>query len=184
VQYPVEPFVITAEGVLTPPGRDRWVTEAMYRGVGSKPQYTLAEVAQVFFGRSSTWMRKKLAERKDRYQADRTEAGHRRFGLNHIEDLAHLFLEESLISPLQFAMTIRIIKACAILALYEIGDTGFLLDHWNGAQRERRVAITRVMEALESFDAGRPYTGQTELEKSVLEAALAIQHAEKLQEDR
>lgn len=181
MQYPIEPFVISGEGVLTPPDRSRWVTAEMFAAAKRKPVFTVIEVAHVFFGKSTTWLRKRLWERQDTFDVERTESGHRRFGLHQIEDLAHLLLEDEAITPHQFAMTVRMIKASAILNLYELGDSGFLIDHWNGAQQDRRELITLVMDALETFDAGRPFTTLVgdPREQDVLEAALALQKAER-----
>lgn len=184
MQYPIEPFIVSGEGVLTPPGRDRWVTSHMFKLAGSRPTFTTKEAAHCFFGRSSPWLRKKLVDLRGNFDVDRTDSNHRAFGLHEIEDLAHLMLERGSISPMEFAMVVRTIKSRAILALYEIGDTGFLVRHWNDALPQRRQIITRVMDALESFDGGRAYTDlvrQPELEKAVIEAALSIAHAERLE---
>lgn len=186
MQYPIEPFVISGEGVLTPPGRDRWVTKEMFVEKGRLPTFTVQQVSEVFFGMSGTWLRKRLWERSTRFTPGKTDSGHRRFGLHQIEDFAHMLLEEDKISPLQFAMVIRMIKSSAIQHLYEIGDTGFLLGHWNGAIMTRRQALTRVMERLEEMDAGRTRNlDDPEIERAISEAATAIRRAELLlaQED-
>jgi hypothetical protein len=181
MQFPIEPFVVSGEGVLTPPNRDRWVTAEMFEQAGGKPVYTAIEVAHAFFGKSTTWLRKRLAERKGTFETPRTDAGHRRFGLNHIEDFAHVLLEDDAISPLQFAMTIRVIKSVAILNLYEIGDTGFLLDHWNGAIMQRRQVVTALMELLEMIDAGRKVTDEgSDFDSALFITAQAFQTAEHL----
>jgi hypothetical protein len=174
MQFPIEPFVVSGEGVLIPPDRDRWVTAAMFDAAGHKPSYTVIEVAHVFFGKSPHWLRKRMWERQDRFQVDRTDAGHRRFGLHRIEDLAHILLEDGAISPLQFAMTIRIIKSTAILNMYEIGDSGFLLDHWNGAQMLRREIITQLMDRLEHWDAKRAQRHPSEPTDAMLTVAARV----------
>jgi hypothetical protein len=153
MQYPVEPFVISGEGVLTPPDRERWVTEEMFTASGQTPTFTVIEVANCFFGKSPVWLRKRLWEIQ--YEPTRTDSNHRRFGLHQVEEFAYILLENNKLSPLHFAMAIRIIKSIAILNLYEIGDSGFLLSHWNGAQMPRRQAITLLMERLEEADADR-----------------------------
>lgn len=179
MQYPIEPFVISGEGVLTPPGRDRWVTKEMVTKAGLLPTFTVQQVSEVFFGKSATWLRKRLWERSARYQPGKTKSGHRRFDLHQIEDLAHLLLEEDKISPLQFAMVIRMVKSSAIQHLYEIGDTGFLLGHWNGAIMARRQVVTRVMERLEELDAARMRDlDDPAIERAISEAADAIHRAE------
>jgi hypothetical protein len=179
MQYPIEPFVVSGEGVLTPPGRDRWVTKEMYKKAGERPNFTAQEVGEVFFGKSTVWLRKRLSERYDRFEPNRTDSNHRRFGLHQIEDFAHMLLEDEAISPLQFTMVIRMIKSSAVLNLYEIGDSGFLQGHWNGAQRERRLAITHLMTRLEELDAGRPRKLLIEAaERAISEAADAIRRAE------
>jgi hypothetical protein len=181
MQYPIEPFVVSGEGVLTPPGRDRWVTEEMYLKAGERPNFTAQQVAEVFFGKSTVWLRKRLWERHNRFEPSRTDSNHRRFGLHQIEDFAHMLLEDEAISPLQFAMAIRMIKSSAVLSLYEIGDGGFLQGHWNGAQLERRHAITHLMTRLEELDAGRPRKLLVpEAERAISEAAAAIRRAETL----
>lgn len=180
----IEPFVIRGEGVLTPPGRDRWVTEEMFRQRERAPEFSVQEVAEVFFGHSATWLRKKLWERSQVWQPSRSDAGHRQFGLHQIEDLAHLLLGEGVLKPLPFAMVIRHVKASAIQYRYEIGDTGFLMEHWNGALMRRRKIVIQVMDRLEDWDAGRLTTSHTEAERAVDEAAIAIRRAETLlQED-
>jgi hypothetical protein len=181
MQYPIEPFVISGEGVLTPPDRDRWVTEEMVVKAGSLPTFTVQQVSEVFFGKSATWLRKRLWERSTRFTPGKTLSGHRRFDLSQIEDLAHMLLEDDAISPLQFAMVIRMIKSSAIQHLYEIGDTGFLLGHWNGAVMARRQVVTRLMERLEEMDAGRTRElGDPAIERAISEAATAIRRAETL----
>jgi hypothetical protein len=73
------------------------------------------------------------------------------------------------------------IKSSAVLNLYEIGDSGFLQGHWNGAQRERRLAITHLMTRLEELDAGRPRELLVPAaERAISEAATAIRRAETL----
>jgi len=181
MEYPIEPFVINGEGVLTPPDRDRWVTEEMFREKGGLPTFTVQQVSEVFFGLSAIWLRKRLWERAAWFEPGKTKSGHRRFGLHQIEDFAHLLLEDGKISPLQFTMVIRMIKSSAIQHLYEIGDTGFLQGHWNGALMVRRQVVTRVMERLEEMDAGRePDLGDLEVERAISEAATAIRRAELL----
>jgi hypothetical protein len=152
----------------------------MVEAAHGKPDFTVGEVSRLFFARSAVWLRNRLAERRDVFAADRTDAGHRRFGLHQIEQLAHLLLQDGMISAFQFAMTIRMVKASALMHQYEIGDTGFLLKHWNGAVAERRQVVTEVMDALEHFDAGRAATGLVaqDHEHEVLAAALAIRGAE------
>jgi hypothetical protein len=61
VEYPIEPFVISGEGVLTPPDRDRWVTKEMVTKAGGLPVFTVQQVSEVFFGKSATWLRKRLS---------------------------------------------------------------------------------------------------------------------------
>src|SRR3954468_3726401 len=100
MQYPIEPFVVSGEGVLTPPGRDRWVTKEMYKKAGERPNFTAQEVGEVFFGKSTVWLRKRLSERYARFEPNRTDSNHRRFGLHQIEDFAHMLLEDEAISPL------------------------------------------------------------------------------------
>jgi hypothetical protein len=179
MQYPIEPFVISGEGVLTPRDRTRWVTERMFLDAGRKPSYTVIEVAHVFFGKSPVWLRKRLWERRETYQVSKTDAGHRRFGLHDIEEFAHLLLQAERISPTQFAMTIRIVKSVAILNTYEIGDTGFLLAHWNGALASRRTAISLVMDWLESGDAQvHPEHSDPVVERHLTVATRALRRAE------
>ena len=179
MQFPIEPFVISGEGVLTPPDRDRWITEEMYQKAGQKPTFTVIEVSNCFFNKSAVWLRKRLWE--TRYEPVRTGSGHRRFGLHHIEEFAHILLEDNKLSPLHFAMAIRIIKSLAIQNLYEIGDTGFLLRHWNGAIMARRQAITMVMERLEEDDAGRePAPDGSEVQQALARAAEAVAQLETL----
>lgn len=175
MQYPIEPFVLSGEGVLTPPDRARWVTEEMFLRAGQSPTFTALEVAHVFFGKSTVWLRQRLVERRENYSPQRTNSGHRRFGLHDVEDFAHILLMDKVISPLQFAMTIRVIKAVAILNLYEIGDGGFLVSHWNDASSLRRQAVTLVMEQLEHLDADRepPAYG-----RDIERATKALRHAE------
>jgi hypothetical protein len=73
------------------------------------------------------------------------------------------------------------IKSSAIQHLYEIGDTGFLLGHWNGAVMARRQVVPRVMERLEEMDAGRMRElGDPAIERAISEAAAAIRRAETL----
>lgn len=181
MEYPIEPFVISGEGVLTPPDRDRWVTEEMFIEKGRLPTFTVQQVSEVFFGKSGTWLRKRLWERNARFEPGKTDSGHRRFGLHQIEDFAHMLLEEDKLSPLQFAMVIRMVKSSAIQHLYEIGDTGFLLGHWNGAIMARREVVTRVMARLEELDAGRMRDlDDPEIERAISEAATAIRRAELL----
>lgn len=181
MQYPIEPFVVSGEGVLTPRDRDRWVTKEMYLKAGERPNFTAQEVGEVFFGKSTVWLRKRLSERYDRFEPSRTDSNHRRFGLHQVEHFAHMLLEDGAISPLQFTMVIRMIKSSAILNLYEIGDSGFLQSHWNGAQLERRHAITHVMTRLEEMDAGRPRELLVPAaERAISEAAAAIRRAETL----
>lgn len=188
MEYPIEPFVISGEGVLTPPGRDRWVTQEMVTKAGGLPVFTVQQVSEVFFGKSATWLRKRLFERKGRYEPGKTKSGHRRFDLHQIEDFAHMLLEEDAFSPLQFAMAIRMIKSSAIQHLYEIGDTGFLLGHWNGAIMRRRQFVTRLVERLEQLDAGHEGDSFTramirfrpEVEQVIDEAARALWRAEML----
>jgi hypothetical protein len=182
VEYPIEPFVISGEGVLTPPDRDRWVTKEMVTKAGGLPVFTVQQVSEVFFGKSATWLRKRLFERKGRYEPGKTKSGHRRFDLHQIEDLAHMLLEEDAFSPLQFTLAIRMIKSSAIQHLYEIGDTGFLLGHWNGAMMVRRLAVTHLMVRLEELDAGRDPRKLLvpEAERAISEAAEAIRRAEQL----
>lgn len=177
---PVDPFVINGEGVLEPPDRDRWVTAQMVHAAEDQPSYTVGEVSNIFFAHSPTWLRNRLAELAERFETDRTEAGHRRFGLHAIEELAHLLLADGKISAFQFAMTIRMVKAAALMHHYEIGDTGFLLKYWNGAVAERRRVISEVMEALQYYDAGRGFTRLAGMdhEADVLQAALLIRRAE------
>lgn len=180
MEYPIEPFVISGEGVLTPPDRDRWVTEEMFIEKGRLPTFTVQQVSEVFFGKSPTWLRKRLWERSSRFAPDKTDSGHRRFGLHQIEDLAHMLLEDDAISPLQFAMVIRMVKSSAVQHLYEIGDTGFLLGHWNGAIMRRRDIITRLMARLEELDAGRESDlGDSPTERAISEAADAVLRAER-----
>ncbi len=155
MQYPIEPFIVSGEGVLTPPDRTHWVTEEMFLRAGQSPTFTALEVAHVFFGKSTVWLRQRLVERRDVYSPQRTDSGHRRFGLHDIENFAHILLVDKVISPLQFAMTIRVIKSVAILNLYEIGDGGFLVSHWNGASLSRRQVITLAMEQMEHADDNR-----------------------------
>lgn len=171
----IEPFIVSGEGVLTPPGRDRWVTEEMFRQRERSPEYSMQEVA-VFFGHPTAWLRKKLWERSERWQASRSDAGHRQFGLHQIEDLAHLLLADGVLKPLAFAMVIRHVKASAIQHRYEIGDTGFLMEHWNGAQRQRRQLVVQVMELLELMDAEREPEGYLD---EVRQAATLLWHTER-----
>jgi DNA-binding transcriptional MerR regulator len=174
-----EPFVISGEGVLTPPDRDRWVTPEM---AASGPTYAAKEVAEVFFAKSTNWLRKRLWERREDWDPDRTDAGHRRFNLAQIEDLAHLLLRERAMKPSEFAMIIRHVKASAIQHGLQIGDTGFLLAHWNGQLPARRQLILLVLERLELWDAGRepaPFSN-AEYERAVDEAARAIRRGETL----
>lgn len=176
MQYPIEPFVVSGEGVLTPPDRERWVTEKMFLSAGRSPTYTALEVAHVFFGKSTIWLRQRLVERRDSYDPPRTESGHRRFGLHDVEGFAHILLADKAISPLQFAMTIRVVKSLAIMNLYEIGDTGFLVSHWNGTSMLRRHAITLVMDQMEHLDGRRTAPG---CGKDIAEAARALRRAER-----
>ena len=175
-----EPFVISGEGVLTPPDRDRWITPQMTL---DGPTYAVKEVAEVFFAKSSNWLRKLLWLRKDDWDAaDRTDAGHRRFNLRQIEDLAHLLLRERVIKPLEFAMVIRHVKASALQHGYQIGDAGFLLHHWNGQLAARRQLIVLVLQRLEELDAGREpdHFPDEEHERAVEEATQAIRLGELL----
>jgi len=176
MQYPIEPFVISGEGVLTPPDRARWVTEEMFLAAGQKPVFTAMEVAHLCFGKSTVWLRQRLVERRGTYDPPRTDSGHRRFGLHDVEDLAHILLADRAISALQFAMTIRVIKSVAILNLYEIGDGGFLVKHWNGASQVRRQVITLVLDQMEHADDGRtlPSYGA-----DIKKATTALQRAER-----
>lgn len=174
-----EPFVISGEGVLTPPDRDRWVTPEM---AASGPTYAAKEVAEVFFAKSTNWLRKRLWERREDWDAARTDAGHRRFSLAQIEDLAHLLLRERALKPPEFAMIIRHIKASAIQHGLQIGDTGFLLAHWNGQLAARRQMVLVVLQRLEELDAGRtpePFRN-AEYERAVDEATQAIRRGETL----
>jgi hypothetical protein len=93
-----------------------------------------------------------------------------------------MLLEEDAFSPLQFTLAIRMIKSSAIQHLYEIGDTGFLLGHWNGAMMVRRLAVTHLMVRLEELDAGRDPRKLLvpEAERAISEAAEAIRRAEQL----
>lgn len=154
MEVPLEPFVVSGEGVLTPPGRSRWVTAEMVEKFGGKPVYTMAE-ASVFFGRGSTWLRRRMEARPE-FSVGRTAAGHRCFTLYQIESLAHALLTERELSPLHFAMVVRMVKSAAILHAYEIGDAGFLQERWNGALHLRRQAISAVMDRLEHVDAAVP----------------------------
>jgi DNA-binding transcriptional MerR regulator len=147
-----EPFVISGEGVLTPPDRDRWVTPEM---AAEGPTYAAKEVAEVYFAKSTNWLRKRLWERREDWDPDRTDAGHRRFNLSQIEDLAHLLLRERALKPQEFAMIIRHVKASALQHGYALGDTGFLLAHWNGQLSARRQMVLLVLQRLEELDAGR-----------------------------
>lgn len=176
----VEPFVISGEGVLTPPDRERWVTEEMFLQHKRKPTFATKEVAEVFFGKSPVWLRNKMIDNPVRYRVDRSESGHRRFALHQIEAVAHLLLEDGLITPKHFAMVIRHVKASAVQYGYEIGDTGFLLNHWNAAQLRRKELITKMMDLLEAWDAGRAQRADGDKDaEAVRDAAAAIQYAEK-----
>lgn len=176
MQYPIEPFVVSGEGVLTPPDRERWVTEKMFLAAGRAPTYTALEVAHVFFGKSTIWLRQRLVERRETYDPPRTESGHRRFGLHDVEDFAHILLADKAISPLQFAMTVRVVKSLAIMNLYEIGDTGFLVSHWNGASQMRRHVIGMVLDQMEHLDGGRDLPNYG---KDIEKAAKALARAER-----
>lgn len=174
-----EPFVISGEGVLTPPDRERWVTPEM---TTEGPTYAVKEVAEVFFAKSATWLRKRLWQVRDDWDSGRTDAGHRRFDLAQIEDLAHLFLRAAVLKPPEFAMVIRHVKASALQNEYAIGDTGFLLAHWNGQLAARRQMILLVLQRLEELDAGREPTtfSNPEYERAVDEATTAIRRGETL----
>lgn len=174
-----EPFVISGEGVLTPPDRDRWVTAEM---TAEGPTYAVKEVAEVFFARSATWLRKRLWQVRDDWDSGRTDAGHRRFDLAQIEDLAHLLLRSSALKPWEFAMVIRHVKASALQNEYSIGDAGFLLTHWNGQLAARRQMVLLVLQRLEELDVGRePESFRDEqYERAVDEATQAIRRGETL----
>jgi DNA-binding transcriptional MerR regulator len=174
-----EPFVISGEGVLEPPDRDRWVTPEM---AAKGPTYATKEVAEVFFGKSTNWLRKRLFGYREDWEPDRTDAGHRRFNLSQIEDLAHLLLRERALKPPEFAMIIRHVKASALQHGYTLGDTGFLLEHWNGQLASRRQMVLLVLQRLEELDAGRePAAFQNpQYEQAIEEATQAIRRGEML----
>lgn len=151
MEVPLEPFVVSGEGVLTPSGRPYWVTAEMVRRYGDQPAYAMQQAA-VFFGRGTTWLRRRMEARPE-FPVSRTEAGYRQFDLHQIERLAHTLLADGELSPLHFAMVIRMVKSAAILHTYEIGDTGFLQHYWNGSLHLRRKAIETVMDGLEYADA-------------------------------
>jgi DNA-binding transcriptional MerR regulator len=174
-----EPFVISGEGVLTPPDRDRWVTPEM---AAEGPTYAAKEVAEVYFAKSTNWLRKRLWERREDWDPDRTDAGHRRFNLSQIEDLAHLLLRERALTPQEFAMIIRHVKASALQHGYTLGDTGFLLAHWNGQLAARRQMVLLILQRLEELDAGREPTPfqNRQYERAIEAATQAIRRGEKL----
>lgn len=183
MQHPIEPFVVSGEGILTPPDRTRWVTRKMFLSHGGRPVYSSLEVSHVIFGRGTDWLRERIVkyERKGTWSPPRTEAGHRRFGLHDVEDLAHLLLDDKSISAVQFAMVVRIVKSLAVLNLYEIGDTGFLVGHWNDADPVRKELITEVMDQMEHREAGLEWPDHG---PNVLAATKALVREETLRKDR
>jgi hypothetical protein len=169
VEVPLEPFIVSGEGVLTPSGRSYWVTPEMVAEYGGKPSYAMQE-ASVFFGRGANWLRRRMEARPE-FPVNRSSAGYRQFTLHQIELLAHTLLTDRELSPLHFAMVIRMIKSAAILHTYEIGDTGFLQAHWNGALHLRRQAISAVMDHLEHHDAHAPLHHRDALTEQLVEEA-------------
>lgn len=86
--------------------------------VEAEPRYSVGELAKVFFGRSSHWIR--WNERKgrlvldgERVGADRSASGARTYNLADIERMAHALAQNGGIDGMQLLNALRIVQAQA-----------------------------------------------------------------------
>ena len=124
----VEGGIIPGLGVfgvyLDPPGGRRfWLYDSMLptnRLGEPKPKFSIATVAEVFFGRSPDWLRWAGKKNNDVFMVDdqpleikRTEAGNREYTLVDIERLANALLQMGKIDGTKFAVAIGIVRLMA-----------------------------------------------------------------------
>lgn len=95
----------------------------MFDGVdqSKSPTFTMGEVAKLFFGRSTSWLRVK--ERDGEFVLDgveivpsRSETNWRKFVLADIERLAHALASSGAITPHHLMQTLRILKAQGVMS--------------------------------------------------------------------
>lgn len=135
-----ESLVLADPEVITPPGQSLWTTPEMFDPDRKRPAYTMATVAQVFFMKSTPWLRahirprtfkgkpifddsgqRVLHTRSSEYgvvEPPRTGAGHHLWRLYDIERLAYAFHEHHVITTVELENCIRMVKLQAKMAGY------------------------------------------------------------------
>lgn len=121
----MEPLVLVDPEVVTPPGQSLWTGPEMYDDKRNRPRYTMGTVAQVFFCRSTPWLRKHMRPQPNAegvlvrhnesseyglVEPPRTEAGHHAWRLYDIERLAYAFQEHHVITTAELQLCLKMIK--------------------------------------------------------------------------
>jgi len=129
----IEPVVLVDPEVSLPPGQRLWTGPEMFDEKRNRPYYTMGVVAQVFFCRSTAWLRKhmrpqRLADGTFASHADgrvirhnessefglieppRTPKGHHAWRLYDIERLAYALHENNVIKASELQLALKMIK--------------------------------------------------------------------------
>lgn len=129
-----EALVLTDPQTVVPEGRFLWTTEEMYDPDSMSPTFSMGVVAQVFFFRSTPWLRQKLRLQKTDDQGrplflpdgrrmllpmedqfgpidpPRTSAKHHAWRLWDIERFAHFLTRHHQLDTDSLLQTIRVVK--------------------------------------------------------------------------
>lgn len=105
-------------GALPPRDRDMWTTPEMYDEDREWPSYSAQQVAQIFFGMTTGWMRKHIMLRhhismsgEDVVKPPRSKTSNaNKWRLYDIEKMAYIFAERDIITPLKLAYVVRMVR--------------------------------------------------------------------------
>lgn len=185
-----ESYVLdAAELGFVPRDRPYWTSPDMlktYEGTTRlRPLYSIGQVAQVFFGRSTVWLKLILWQREDtagvleEVAPARTAAGRLSWRLYDIEILAHVLLGRGAITLQHWILVLGVVKFVAVMNRFDVGDPRIMqpLDDHTPISRQRALAL--VHQRLTDQDEDKRPADVDAAEEHLIErAAWAIRHLE------
>lgn len=171
-------LIVSGAGSLVPEDRPYWTSPDMYNANWLRNVFSTKEVAEVFFGRSRTWLYHLMPITDDEVgpiEPIILESGHRHWRLWDIERQAHVLLRAHKISVSRFGLVINVIKSVATMYGYDVGDPQYRALWDAGEDSVRTQALGLVQDQL-AADQNTPTKDRTEQLADV--AAWAIRKLE------
>ena len=119
-----EPMFIDSPSADAPhSGSFLWTTPEMYDPERKQPAFTVQVVAEVFFGKSGSWLRKHQRQSNQsvelgKVEALRTESGYHSYRLYDIERMAHVFASHQVIDGVHLERVVTMVRTVAQLYNY------------------------------------------------------------------